>query len=141
MWRADSLEKCQCWERLNKRRRGQWRLTWLDSITNSMHMNVSKLWETLEDRRAWRAAVHGITKSGTQLRHWTTMTAESILALNERLSKKYCHWNWPPLFYLGLKDWTLYGCPKECGQKPQPGAPWTCLSHMLTGPYVILKWK
>ena len=55
--------------------------------------------------------------------------------------KKYCHWNWPPLFYLGLEDWTLYGCPKECGQKPQPGAPWTCLSHMLTGPYVILKWK
>ena len=50
-----------------KRRSGQQRLQWLDSITDSMDMNLSKLQETVEDRGAWRAAVHGVTKSQTQL--------------------------------------------------------------------------
>ena len=46
-----------------KRRRGRWRIRWLDSITNLMDMNLSKLWETVEGRRAWCATVHGIAKS------------------------------------------------------------------------------
>ena len=46
-----------------KRKRGWQRITWLDSITNSMGMNLSKLWETVEGRGAWRAAVHGVTES------------------------------------------------------------------------------
>ena len=45
-----------------KRRRGQQRMRWLDSITDSMGMNFSKLWETVEDRGAWRVAVHGVTE-------------------------------------------------------------------------------
>ena len=50
-----------------KRRRGQQRMRWLESITDSMDMNVSKLREIVEDREAWRAAVHGITKSQIRL--------------------------------------------------------------------------
>ena len=63
MQRADSLER---WNR--KKRRGQQRMRWLDNITDSTDMNLSKLWETVENREAWSAAIHGVTKSQTQLR-------------------------------------------------------------------------
>ena len=62
---ADSFEKTLMLGKIEGRRRGQRRMRWLDSITDSMDMNLSKLQEIVEDRGAWHAAVHGITKSRT----------------------------------------------------------------------------
>ena len=66
MRRADSLEKTLTLGKIEGRRRsGQQRMRWLDNITDSTDMNLSKLWETVENREAWSAAIHGIAKSWT----------------------------------------------------------------------------
>ena len=68
MQRGDSLEKTLMLGKIEgKRRRGQQRIRWLDGISDSMNMNSTKLQEIVEDRGAWSAAVHGVTKSQTQL--------------------------------------------------------------------------
>ena len=68
MGRADSLEKTLMLRKMEgRRRRGRQKVRWLDSITNSMDMNLSELQDIVEDRGAWRAAVHGLAKSGTLL--------------------------------------------------------------------------
>ena len=94
MWRTSSLEKTLMLGKIEGRRRRGWqRMRWLDGITDSMDMNLSKLWEIVKDREAWYAAVHGVAKSQTQLSNWTS-----------RPHKTHFHWAiLHSFFFLRLK--------------------------------------
>ena len=92
MWRADSLEKTHMLGKIeSRRRRRQQRMRWLDSINDSMDMSLSTLQEMVKDRKAWCAAIHGVTKSWTWLSDWTTKQQSGLFWVANYSSRNRPH--------------------------------------------------
>ena len=87
MWRDDSLENTLMLGMIEGKRSEWQRMRWLDTIINSMNINLIKLWEIVKDRGAWHAAVHGISKSLIQISDWKTTKSLKNIDVTEGLKK------------------------------------------------------
>ena len=132
MWRTDSLEKTLMLGKIEGTRRREWqRMRWLDGITNLMDMSLGELRELVMDREAWCAAVHGVTKSQTQLSDWTELRPHYLTAIKRAMK-------WPKIFQisvtlvmsaLGIHSYweeCVYVCCKGLGG-------WKGLGHSVQG--------
>ena len=117
MWRTDSFEKTLMLGKIEGRRRRGWqRMRWLEDITDTMDMSMSKLWELVMDREAWWAAVRGVIKSQAWLSDWTELNWILHCVYVPQLSYPFICWctsSWLPLSWLleTVLQWTLgYTC-------------------------------